>query len=212
MTTPRPASAVGWLPMVAAISLILAGLGWTCWALMPQICPGWVFAYSPWVEPRLRALAVSHRGPLTPQLVAWGQGDLPGLIRCARHRRPEIRVLATTMLGQFTDSEAVAAMVRAMKDADQDVRMVAVLWCPSDSLIARAAIEAALDDPSTDIRCMAIERIASYRDRAAIEQLLRVMRDSGEPMHEAAATALFSLDLDEEQQRRYDAWRKAGLR
>lgn len=108
-------------------------------------------------------------------------------------RRDLRRVYAATILGEIGDSSAVEPLVRALKDANDDLR------CQASGAIAKfgpAVVEplaAILADPDPDVRIVAAGVLGDIGEASAVEPLIGALHDRNDDVRGAAAGALFRM-------------------
>jgi HEAT repeat protein len=108
-------------------------------------------------------------------------------------RRDLRRVYAAAILGEIGDPAAVGPLIRALRDANDDLR------CQASGALAkfgREAVEplgAALADPDPDVRIVAAGVLGDTGEAAAIEPLVGALRDENGDVRGAAGGALVRL-------------------
>ncbi|MEE8445172.1 MAG: HEAT repeat domain-containing protein [Alphaproteobacteria bacterium] len=92
------------------------------------------------------------------------------------------RVAAARALGRIGDSDAVAALVSALLDEDEDVRTdaAAALGQLGDPAAAPKLLENLLGDPCTDVKQAALESLISLRSESVAPWLVRLVRGRDE--------------------------------
>ncbi|SAI87642.1 hypothetical protein MBBA_0766 [Methanoculleus bourgensis] len=125
-------------------------------------------------------------GPVT----VTGHGGLTWEIEAGRDLR---RVYAAAILGEINDPTAVEPLVRAVKDAGDDVR------CQATGAIAKFGSRAVepltglLADPDPEIRIVAAGVLGDTGDPGAVEPLIGALRDKNDDVRGAAGGALMRM-------------------
>lgn len=146
---------------------------------------------SPVVEGALWAI-----GDAVAQAVGSGvpggvRGGVKGGVEGGIRTQPGDRADADARSRRRGDPRAVAALVEALKDTDQEVResamqALATMRAPE----ALDAIRASLKDPNASVREQAAFALGQYRDKASVDSLAAALADSSANVREQAVFAL----------------------
>jgi HEAT repeat protein len=139
--------------------------------------------------------------------------DIPGLIDALRHRNPRARRAAANALIEIPDPRAIDALVAALRDDDDLVRVNAALALgefqgrPELATIV-GPLTGALRDRSSLVRAMAASALARAKDPGAVPALIDALDDESENVRATAAAVLPSFD----DERAAEALASKGLR
>jgi putative membrane-bound dehydrogenase-like protein len=169
--------------------LVIATGGW-----YRRCCPSSNF-YSPEVKGaiyRIRRLGAPRVADPRGSSLNWDRLTETALIALLADSRPAVRRRATQALANRTKA-AVPLLMEAVHSRQQsaEARLQAV-WAATRIAdpAARAVARDALDDPDGTVRQAALHAVSLWRDRAAVPQLLAVLRQASPAHRRAAAEAL----------------------
>ncbi len=129
-------------------------------------------------------------GPPGGTATVTGPGGRPWEVEARRDLR---RVYAAAILGEIADPAAVRPLVRALRDASDDLR------CQASGALAKfgsGAVEpltAMFTDPNPEVRIVAAGVLGDTGDPAAVEPLVRALGDRDTDVRGAAGGALVRL-------------------
>ncbi len=103
------------------------------------------------------------------------------------------RVYAAAILGEIGDPAAVEPLVRALRDADGDLRCQAAGAIAKFGSAGVGPLTAVLADPNPDTRIVAAGVLGDTGEAAAVEPLVGALRDGNADVRGAAGGALIRL-------------------
>ena len=117
------------------------------------------------------------------------KGDLEGLIRLLDHKKREVRKEVAAILRDWGKPEAIAGLMKALKDENQGVRVYAVqglakLKDPQTD----DALKGATQDPDWEVQKEALS--ALVKTGRNVEAILQAIRFNSAELRELAATRL----------------------
>ncbi len=149
-----------------------------------------------WLSDLLAAIAAGddrQAEEAVERLDRLGDAALPALQALLSSAEREHRWWAVRALAVVGTAEAVAALIAVLGDPDPDVRACAVVALAE--LRPAEAVEplvVRLDDPSAYVARLAADALAQFGD-AAVEPLIRTLREGGVAARAGAARALRAL-------------------
>jgi HEAT repeat protein len=108
-------------------------------------------------------------------------------------RRDLRRVYAAAILGEIADPAAVEPLIRALRDAGDDLRCQASGALAKFGREAIGPLEKALADPDPAVRIVAAGVLGDTGEAAAVEPLIGALRDENGDVRGAAGGALFRM-------------------
>ncbi|MEO8353446.1 MAG: PVC-type heme-binding CxxCH protein, partial [Chthoniobacteraceae bacterium] len=126
--------------------------------------------------------------------LAWKDQPSTELARRLADPRPAVRTRTMDVLAQ-SGADAVPALSQTLANSTDAAQRRQIIWALSqiDAPEARAAARAGLADESASVRHAAISVAGVWRDAAAKNALLEILRGDDPPLQRAAAEALGRL-------------------
>lgn len=126
--------------------------------------------------------------------LAWAKMNPRELADRLGDPRPAVQDRARHELAK-RGSQATPALAKALKDPTSVDKRRNAVWALTrlDGAAARAAVRSALSDADESVRLAALHSISLWRDRDAVEPLLKVLETGTPPLQRAAAEALGRL-------------------
>lgn len=123
--------------------------------------------------------------------LAWEQMKPDALVALLADHRPAVCKRAIHDLGKLA-SNALPALTEALKHINASAARQNVVWTLTriNDTAARSAVRAALNDPDKEVVHAAIHSVSLWRDSAALEPLLSLVKSSNPQLQRAAAEAI----------------------
>lgn len=119
-----------------------------------------------------------------------GKRAIKPLIAMLIHRESDIRRGSALALGHFDEPEVLAALFRARKDDDAQVRAAAATAIVEICSRSPGPVINILDNPDSDMKWAAAKALGRARIADATESLIRLLRDEHSNVRSVAAKAL----------------------
>jgi HEAT repeat protein len=189
--------------VLASIIVLSLGVGLLAWWKLPHWWPNAVVAYSPFMEPAIRAEAWRNEGgrelsivPRVPYVSLDGRvrkdpvAGQRALVRALRSTDPAVRVVAADALrnlGLDPGADAADLVVIATHVDDPDARVRASLLALIAPLRYRQdLLRAALRDPVARVRLAAVQGLGCWQDANLVPDLLAMISDANDAVACAA--------------------------
>ena len=151
-----------------------------------------------WVGPVRDAVRALVSARVRPEYAAHFLGCIPLMLRVEKGQRGQHEWLTEAVTALFNNADAADAMQRGLHSADGNIRRVCLRMAVcGNSMAARAALSAALDDPYPMSRLWALKQLTGSADLAAALSLhQKLSGDPFMPVRLESLTALVSHGIE----------------
>ncbi len=197
LTRQRAALALGDLGGAETVGPLIRALGDPVTAVREAAADSLTLLGSPAVGPLIELLdnpeasgRYDESAAAADPVTVTGPGGRTWDIEAGKDLR---RVYAAAILGEINDPAAVEPLVRAVKDAGDDVRCQATGAITKFGSRAVEPLAGLLSDPDPEIRIVAAGVLGDTGDPGAVEPLIGALRDGNDDVRGAAGGALMRM-------------------
>jgi hypothetical protein len=204
---------VVWLILGASVLFIgMLSLVLMCWFVVWPIPPHVIYKNSPWIEPQLRAMAISQsanngfyysneRRDLTILMRQRPQESQQAITRCLRSSNPQIKLAALQFTFLAHEYEYITPAIqteikRAMSDKDAKIRREAIRSAqylpPTAGVVLLQAFAADLLH-GTEERYLAIQIFRHWKSKESLQAVLPFLNDSDASIRRVTLVTLTNI-------------------
>jgi len=190
LTRQRAALALGDLAGAEAVAPLIRALGDPLTAVREAAADSLALLGPPAVGPLVELIESPEASGKYEERTVIGAGGRTWELETRQDLR---RVYAAAILGEIGDPAAVEPLVRALRDAGDDLRYQAAGAVAKFGSGAVEPLTAVLADPDPDTRIVAAGVLGDTGDAGAVEPLVGALRDGSVAVRGAAGGALLRL-------------------
>ena len=190
LTRQRAALALGDLAGAEAVAPLIRALGDPLTAVREAAADSLALLGPPAVGPLVELIESPEASGKYEERTVIGAGGRTWELETRQDLR---RVYAAAILGEIGDPAAVEPLVRALRDAGDDLRYQAAGAVAKFGSGAVEPLTAVLADPDPDTRIVAAGVLGDTGDAGAVEPLVGALRDGSVAVRGAAGGALIRL-------------------
>lgn len=190
LTRQRAALALGDLAGAEAVAPLIRALGDPLTAVREAAADSLALLGPPAVGPLVELIESPEASGKYEERTVIGAGGRTWELETRQDLR---RVYAAAILGEIGDPAAVEPLVRALRDAGDDLRYQAAGAVAKFGSGAVEPLTAVLADPDPDTRIVAVGVLGDTGEAAAVEPLVGALRDGNADVRGAAGGALIRL-------------------